>query len=53
LVHCPQNFIPSGFSNPHLPQRMIFGVSAQTLSSSSSAFASLRLAVSKPSENQP
>jgi len=21
--HCPQNFMPSGFSNPHLPQRIL------------------------------
>jgi hypothetical protein len=23
LPHYPQSFIPSGFSNPHLPQRMV------------------------------
>ena len=53
LVHCPQNFIPSGFSNPHLLQRIIpYCLSAQ-LNSSSSALASFRSAVSKPSVNQP
>jgi hypothetical protein len=53
LVHCPQNFIPSGFSDPHLLQRMIpYCRPAQTLNSSSSTFASLRSAVSKPSVNK-
>jgi hypothetical protein len=53
LVHWPQNFIPSGFSKAHFEQRMVSGVPFQAPRSSSSAFASFKSAVSKPSVNQP
>jgi hypothetical protein len=61
LPHCAQNFFPTGFSVPHFEQRISCHLSItvaerivnQVENSSSSAFASFRSMVSKPSVNQP
>jgi hypothetical protein len=48
----PQKRLESGFSAPHLAQRMMLPHFGYMPSSSSNAFASFRSAVSKPSVNQ-
>src|SRR5579863_10225737 len=50
--HCAQNLRPSRLSTPHLLQRILPPARCYEFSSSSSALASFRSAVSKPSVNQ-